>query len=202
MSKLPQVKIYNSEKYAKKPWKNGGGISEELLVFPKEQDFTWRISVASIVKSGPFSQYEGYMRAIIPLEGVIALKHEHDPLTEHKLGPLESYRFQGAWNTSCVLKTRSARDFNFIYKPQLVSAQIATITLKNSLSLRLNGDIDFLYCAEGGLSLLQNQDDQNPLAFSAHELCEIKAQASNQTVLLKPTSKQQVAIIHICVKNR
>jgi environmental stress-induced protein Ves len=61
---LPQVPA--------QPWKNGGGQTRELVCQPAGaslQDFDWRISVATIAASGPFSSYPGVDRSITLLAG-------------------------------------------------------------------------------------------------------------------------------------
>lgn len=47
------------------PWKNGGGITREIAVAPPGAgytDFNWRLSIADIVESGPFSSLSGVDR--------------------------------------------------------------------------------------------------------------------------------------------
>ncbi len=58
------------------PWKNGGGVTSELVVFPADADFDtfgWRISIATLQTNGPFSQFPGVDRALVLLEGLLAL---------------------------------------------------------------------------------------------------------------------------------
>ena len=38
------------------PWRNGGGVTRELLAWPDPRDWLLRVSVAEISASGPFSQ--------------------------------------------------------------------------------------------------------------------------------------------------
>jgi environmental stress-induced protein Ves len=54
------------------PWKNGGGITREIAAIPhgtSMADFTWRVSVAEIARSGPFSPFPGIDRQILLLTG-------------------------------------------------------------------------------------------------------------------------------------
>jgi environmental stress-induced protein Ves len=41
------------------PWKNGGGVTRELLAWPGGGDWQVRISVAEIEADGPFSSFPG-----------------------------------------------------------------------------------------------------------------------------------------------
>lgn len=58
------------------PWKNGGGTTAELAVFPADagmNDFIWRVSIADVRTAGPFSDFRGVDRILSVLEGELAL---------------------------------------------------------------------------------------------------------------------------------
>lgn len=54
------------------PWKNGGGETTEIAVFPPGaglDDFGWRISMARVASDGPFSVFAGIDRTLTLLDG-------------------------------------------------------------------------------------------------------------------------------------
>lgn len=54
------------------PWKNGGGTTTEIEVFPEGaplSDFDWRISMAHVGQDGPFSSFPGIDRTLSVLTG-------------------------------------------------------------------------------------------------------------------------------------
>ncbi|UZF92398.1 HutD/Ves family protein [Bosea sp. NBC_00550] len=54
------------------PWKNGGGTTTEIAVFPEGaplSDFDWRISMAHVGTDGPFSSFPGIDRTLSLLTG-------------------------------------------------------------------------------------------------------------------------------------
>lgn len=51
------------------PWKNGGGVTRELAVWPGAADWRWRLSVAEVASDGPFSNFEGVQRWLAVLSG-------------------------------------------------------------------------------------------------------------------------------------
>lgn len=58
------------------PWKNGGGETLEVAIFPPNasvDDFSWRISMARVDASGPFSKFSGTDRILAVLEGAMTL---------------------------------------------------------------------------------------------------------------------------------
>jgi len=53
-------------------WKNGGGSTTEIAISPKGagfEDFDWRISLATITASGPFSSFPGIDRSLMLVDG-------------------------------------------------------------------------------------------------------------------------------------
>src|SRR6188508_1501701 len=60
--------------YRVMPWKNGGGSTTELAIFPADSGlsgspFVWRVSIADVAADGPFSRFPGYDRHIMVVEG-------------------------------------------------------------------------------------------------------------------------------------
>jgi environmental stress-induced protein Ves len=61
------------------PWKNGGGTTRDVIVSPAGatlETFDWRISIAEIAGSGPFSRFPGIDRKLAVLQGKVALTVE------------------------------------------------------------------------------------------------------------------------------
>lgn len=58
------------------PWKNGGGFTEEIAIFPDKagmDDFHWRVSMAQVTTAGPFSAFPGIYRRLMVLNGTMEL---------------------------------------------------------------------------------------------------------------------------------
>ena len=54
---------------APQAWRNGGGVTRELLVWPNAEDWLVRLSVAEIERDGPFSAFAGVDRWFAVLSG-------------------------------------------------------------------------------------------------------------------------------------
>jgi len=79
------------------PWKNGGGVTREIAAFPPGagmDDFVWRVSVADVVASGPFSRFEQVDRVLTVIEGRLSL-HFTDDGRSVVLDPGQSCAFPG-----------------------------------------------------------------------------------------------------------
>lgn len=64
--------ILRHQDYRRMPWKNGLGVTEEVIAFPPDSDlssFGWRISIAHVCADGPFSAFLGIDRTIALLDG-------------------------------------------------------------------------------------------------------------------------------------
>jgi len=58
------------------PWKNGGGTTREVAVFPPDagmDTFLWRLSMAKVESAGPFSAFTGIDRVLAVLDGTLTL---------------------------------------------------------------------------------------------------------------------------------
>lgn len=79
-------------------WKNGGGTTRQLAVFPPGagiDDFLWRISIAQVDKAGPFSVFPGIDRVLAVVRGTLRLAPALDG--ERVMTSLSApYAFDGA----------------------------------------------------------------------------------------------------------
>ena len=96
------------------PWRNGGGITHDLLTWPLGMA-AWllRVSVATIDRDGPFSHYAGVQRWFTVLSGAgVRLQFATGPVT---LRPGdEPLGFDGADAPGCTLLAGSTRDLNLM----------------------------------------------------------------------------------------
>ena len=99
------------------PWKNGGGVTRELLRLPADggDDWTLRISVADIAADGPFSPFPGVTRWFAVLEGAgVRLAFPERTLNVQRGdAPL---CFDGADGPGCTLLDGATRDLNVMVR--------------------------------------------------------------------------------------
>ncbi len=97
------------------PWRNGGGVTRELAIWPAHGDWAWRMSVAEVDASGPFSTFPGVTRWFAVLHGAGVQLHIDG--VRHSLrchdAPLE---FDGDAATDCTLLDGSTQDFNLMVR--------------------------------------------------------------------------------------
>jgi environmental stress-induced protein Ves len=66
------MRILRAADHRVMPWKNGGGVTTEIAVFPEGAGLDaleWRISMATVAGDGPFSLFPGIDRTLAVLEG-------------------------------------------------------------------------------------------------------------------------------------
>jgi len=104
------------------PWRNGGGVTRELLAWPAGGDWRVRMSVADVASDGPFSHFPGVQRWFAVLEGAgVALAVGH---AQHRLGAdSDPFPFDGSADVQCRLLAGPTRDFNLMAPPGPVHVQ-------------------------------------------------------------------------------
>jgi hypothetical protein len=105
------------EDYLDMPWKDGGGVTTQLIVRPEGATvaggFDWRLSRARVAAGGPFSCFDGYDRHLVLLEGEGFILHFEDRI--HRMDrPLLPLAFPGEAKVQAELLGGPCTDFNLI----------------------------------------------------------------------------------------
>ncbi|MFT3776106.1 MAG: HutD family protein [Minicystis sp.] len=135
------MRVLHASDYRVMPWKNGLGTTTEVAVDPPGAGldaFTWRVSIADLTVSGPFSAFAGYDRVIAQLDGE-PMTLTHEGRGEHRLALLAPHRFAGEVATHATLTT-AARDFNVMVRRERASAEVRAGTLAPGEALGAEGD--------------------------------------------------------------
>ena len=56
------MRIVGPADFRSQPWKNGGGITHEIVRWPDTERYDIRVSIADDRAAGPFSRFPGYRR--------------------------------------------------------------------------------------------------------------------------------------------
>ena len=111
------------------PWKNGGGSTREIACWPPGAGFDrfdWRVSIASIASSGPFSVFAGVDRIITLLDGDgVRLQGAG---VDHRLAtPLAPFAFSGDAVIDCTLLGGASSDFNVMTRRGRLRAELRVL---------------------------------------------------------------------------
>ncbi len=119
------------------PWKNGGGTTAEVAVFPEGsgfETFGWRVSMADVASDGPFSVFPEIDRTLILVEGDgIDLDVEGVAYRLDRTSPKLS--FSGDDRTTSRLPSGPIRDLNvmtrrgrFRHRTRFVESGVALLS--------------------------------------------------------------------------
>lgn len=113
------------------PWKNGGGSTREIVCQPAGagmEAFDWRVSIATIDRSGPFSVFAGVDRCIVLLAGDGVALHAPQAGWQHRLdSPLQPFAFSGDDAVDCTLLGGTSTDFNVMTRRGRLCADVQAL---------------------------------------------------------------------------
>ncbi len=159
------MQIVRRSAFVDMPWKNGGGVTHEAIRVPPTGDsFVWRVSLAQIDHSGPFSEFAGYDRKMILLSGTGLELDFGDgrPRTLSRIGAL--IEFDGALAPNCRLLGGACVDLNLmVAKSRSVSARVES--LQDTLdSADLRGATTLIFGIDDSFDLKAGEGDSSRLA--------------------------------------
>jgi hypothetical protein len=140
--------------FAAQPWKNGGGTTFEAIRRPPGGDpFLWRVSLAQIDSSGPFSDFTGYDRKMVLLQGRgVALKlgnGEHRAL--RTVG--DWLQFDGAMPVHCDLLDGPCMDLNLMVSKSLQTAARIELLRENPVVDAAHGQTTLIFSLQDPVSI-------------------------------------------------
>lgn len=136
-SSLNMIKIISPDQFKNIPWKNGKGITTELAISDggTVNDFDWRISIASVTEDGLFSDFSGFLRHLVLIEGNgIELKHNNSQLDQLK-DLLDYAKFDGGCVTNGNLVDGPIKDLNIITRHDRYNTRITTMVDQQSTKI-------------------------------------------------------------------
>ncbi|RQR23678.1 HutD family protein [Burkholderia sp. Bp9143] len=136
------------------PWKNGGGVTREIGVFPQGaalDAFAWRVSVADVGAAGPFSRFDGIDRTLVLLSGAGMTLAEAGGARHVLDTPLARADFAGETAIDATLHDGATRDFNLMTRR---STTRGTVDVWPEGTHRVeHADTVLLFCATGAVGI-------------------------------------------------
>jgi environmental stress-induced protein Ves len=188
------MQVLRAAEYPTQPWKNGGGLTREVLKVPQSAaaEFDWRLSLATIDAPGPFSNFAGYDRTLVLVEGAGV----HLDFGTHGFRALraagEMAAFDGAWPTSCTLIAGRSTDLNLMVAQERARAQTRVLTLTSAERIDTAGWEETLICCIGGALRIDSQAGHGVLLSKLDV-----AQSNSEDGLLTCTSVEPPALVFV-----
>ena len=141
------------------PWKNGGGETIEIAVFPEGASldtFDWRISMASVASDGPFSEFANIDRTLSVLTGEgIGLKIGRMTYTLTQETP--PLAFAGDVPTFGTLVSGPIADLNVMTRRGVCSHSVERFSGVEELVFQY-GSGDLLLITMGAMTISSNEE--------------------------------------------
>jgi len=158
------MRILRAADYRVMPWKNGGGTTTEIAVSPDGaglENFDWRISMAKVETSGPFSSFAGIDRTLSVLEGegiVLDIAGQPPaPLTTAS-APLA---FSGDVPTGAALIGGPITDLNVMTRRGRMAHKVERRALSGEIRISPRADTTLVLAVDAGFTLFT--DDASSL---------------------------------------
>lgn len=184
--------VSKPQDYREMPWKNGGGSTTEIAVYPPPRansdthiadSFLWRISCAQVTQAGPFSAFPGYTRYLALLDGDGLRLHfagEGAPDAPVTLSPAERFqpvRFPGDCETRCDLLGGPVRDLNVMLRSTgrvTASAEPRAVRVPTvrSVASYLQGDTAIIIGLKGSVQI--DIGEEKPVVLNKLETLRIE----------------------------
>jgi len=190
------MRIIRPSEYRRMPWKNGGGETVEIAVEPAGASldaFDWRVSMAHVAASGPFSRFAGVDRTLAVLEGSgIRLSvggRERVPLRRDT----PPFGFSGDDPAEAELIDGAIEDLNVMTRRGSHRHRLSRLAATAPLSLRRKGDW-LLVVTRGAAARASAAGGEHTLAEGATILLD---QSDAPRLEIAPAAQAQLYVIEI-----
>ena len=178
------IQLLRASEYREQPWKNGGGLTREIAAALSGNRTMWRLSLATIERDGPFSEFPGYDRTIVAIDGApVELLVEGQRVMLDRAVP---YDFPGEALVTCRVCGGTARDLNVMTLRDECVHDCEIVTSSQRFVLDEDEDV-FVYAIEGVATALgANCSAGDTLQLRVEDTVEIVTTGSAAVVRITP----------------
>lgn len=176
------------------PWKNGGGTAVDIAGQQEPgaaEGFDWRINIATIARSGPFSDFPGIDRDFRVLDGGrVELAVEGDPPRQLMAeGP--EYQFPGDRPTYARLirDDQPCRSFNVLTRRSVFASEVREVVLERPAVLLPEGETLVGVVRSGTIDV--------ELGADLHRLGPLDAFVTSEQVPAHTTGEASLFLVHL-----
>ena len=185
---MAATRVVRSVEAAVVPWRNGGGVTREYLREGGDE-FDWRLSMAEIAASGPFSTFPGVDRILVYLAGTgvrlyIAAEPERVLRT-----PLEWVSFAGDDDVFASPEGGPSIDLNLMWRRDRYRASVAIVNVADGDVLKRDDAAVGVGFVASGEVYLDDGDLEAADAFTWHgDLAVLGGEGTLVVFTLQPAS--------------
>ena len=147
------MRILRAADHKRMPWKNGGGETVEIAVFPEGaglSQFDWRVSMARVDDDGPFSNFPGIDRTLSILEGAGIMLNIEGRAARRLIIESAPHPFPADVATSAGLIAGPVVDFNVMTRRGKVEHKVRRRQGRTSAP---SGRVRLAFCTRGTVAV-------------------------------------------------
>ncbi|NUF17225.1 HutD/Ves family protein [Acinetobacter lactucae] len=187
------IELIRADQYTKMLWKNGAGFTLEIARSQGEADFDWRISMADVTTSGPFSLFPHKQRIISVLDGQGMVLHVDD-LPAKTLNQGDIFAFHGESQVQSELVNGAIRDLNLIYDPAKFHARFQRVDGTEAQTFLSSADLIFIFNSG---SAAEVEIEEKAFLLAAHETLKIEKNSGVTSVHFTQNQPKSCYVIEL-----
>ncbi|NUG23008.1 HutD/Ves family protein [Acinetobacter lactucae] len=187
------MELIRADQYTKMLWKNGAGFTLEIARSQGEADFDWRISMADVTTSGPFSLFPHKQRIISVLDGQGMVLHVDD-LPAKTLNQGEIFAFSGESQVQSELVDGAILDLNLIYDPAKFHARFQWLNDAPEQAFISSADLIFIFNSG---SAAEVEIEEKAFLLAAHETLKIEKNSGVTSVHFTQNQPKSCYVIEL-----
>ena len=150
------VRVLSPGTFLKMPWKNGGGVTWEVLTLPDGaglDTFDVRVSTAEVSRSGPFSTFPGVDRTLVVTSGNGVTLRMSDGGSVTLDAESSPFGFTGEDPCDAELVDGAITDFNVMTRRATFRHRVTPMTLDGEETLVCTGAQTLVLLRSGSLTV-------------------------------------------------
>lgn len=175
------------------PWKNGGGLTREVASGTGDKagaGFLWRVSMATISKDGPFSEFTGIDRTIALMQGdPVLLRSDMQEVRLAKDG--EPYAFNGELPVIAKLTGTGTTNLNVMTRRGHCRHSLKRLQLDENIVIEGEADETIIIFNGPAVARLAAGD------FAASQFDAITGIGKEDRVMIFPQAGSEILVIRI-----
>ncbi|MBY0570911.1 MAG: HutD family protein [Burkholderiaceae bacterium] len=202
---------WSVNEYQTMPWKNGGGSTTELAIFPAGaslDNFIWRLSTAQVEVDGPFSSFPGIDRTLAVLSGAGLILHTKAEQRTTPSGAVHltqnsaPYCFAGELAVTAELSAGSVSDLNMMTRRDVCTHTMQKLLAGQHRIHAQDARQMLLYCVAGGARLTtpETAEEATGEAFSSDDLMLLNENRPASGIALELTADEGAILFLITLE--
>ena len=154
------MRVVRESSITSTPWKNGGGVTREIAIFPPGStldSFAWRMSMATVSTDGAFSAFPGVDRRLYVLEGHGLILSS--PSERRQVHAGKRVDFPGEERIFGELLKGPITDLNIMSRRSEVSAEVGELIIHEHTQLVTEGTASAVFVRDGTITVRSGDEE-------------------------------------------